>query len=166
MSEQLVLAKGEAMRIVEKNDKGNVTYRRRYKTGDVVDTAHIDDARVQALVDDGVLVPKSEYEGGAGAATTYAEGSGDPTGDAAVGAAGAGTQGTAEAPTEGDEGEGDGTEADEAPDYADLDYAALKAEIDSRNEDRNETTAISKQGSADDLRARLVADDAAQADNA
>jgi hypothetical protein len=165
MAEELVLAKGEAMRIVEKNERGNVTYRRRYKKGDVIDTDHIDEARVQALVNDGVLVPKDEYDAGDSDAADYHEGSGDPTGDAAVGAAGVGTQaatgdaGSGEVPVdEIDEAGGDGE------DYSDLDYNALKAEIDRRNEGREDEDKLSKSGSADDLRDRLVADDAPEGD--
>lgn len=41
-------------------------------------------------------------------------------------------------------------------------HDALKAEIDSRNEGREDDDLISKGGSSDDLRARLVEDDAAQ----
>jgi hypothetical protein len=61
------------------------------------------------------------------------------------------------------EGEGEG----ESEDYSGEEWShdALKAEIDKRNEGREDDDHISKGGSSDDLRARLVEDDAAQADS-
>lgn len=64
------------------------------------------------------------------------------------------------------DGEGDGD--DDAPeDYSDEEvwtHQALKDEIDKRNEGKEDDDHISKGGSSDELRARLVEDDAAQAD--
>lgn len=146
MADELVLNR-EAMRVVERNERGNVTYRKRYKKGDVVDTSHMDDARVEALVEDGALVSKSEYDGGAGAAADYQEGSGDPTGEAAVGAAGVGTGGTD--PVDPD------AEPDEGPDvYDGMGYPELQQEAKSRD--------LNAGGSADEIRARLRENDAEQ----
>lgn len=61
----------------------------------------------------------------------------------------------------------DGDGAVDAEDYSDEEvwnFQALKDEIDKRNEDRDDEDRISKGGSADDLRARLVEDDAAEPD--
>ena len=58
----------------------------------------------------------------------------------------------------------DGSEPEEEPeDYSEYSFAELKAEIDDRNDGKedDDETRISKAGSADELRARLVADDAA-----
>jgi hypothetical protein len=60
----------------------------------------------------------------------------------------------------------DGDDADESDveDYTgdEWDHAALKAEIDDRNEDRDSDDALSKGGSSDDLRERLIEDDVNQ----
>lgn len=81
----------EAMRVVEKNDRGLVTYRKRYKFGDEVDTDHIDDVQVENLTKSGVLVeseddltgrggPQGPYPGSqvTGAATGEAREGPDP----------------------------------------------------------------------------------------
>jgi len=57
--------------------------------------------------------------------------------------------------------EGDGSD-DQKGAYDDLDVDALKAEIDKRNEDRDDESKISKRGGKDTLAAALVADDEAQ----
>lgn len=46
------------------------------------------------------------------------------------------------------------------PDYSELDIEALKAEIDKRNEGRENDAKISKRGSVETLAAALVSDDA------
>jgi hypothetical protein len=62
---------------------------------------------------------------------------------------------------EGAEGEG---EEEDSEDYSEYDFQTLKDEIDARNEQREDDARISKAGSADDLRARLVEDDEKSAD--
>lgn len=46
----------EAMRLVEKDERGRVTKRRRYKKGDAVDASMIEESRLDALVESGTLV--------------------------------------------------------------------------------------------------------------
>lgn len=53
---------------------------------------------------------------------------------------------------------------DGGDEYDELDIAGLRAEADKRNEGRDEDSRISKGGSADDIRARLREDDAANED--
>lgn len=50
----------EAMRVVEKNERGSVTYRKRYKRGDKVDVSHMTEERVDLLVDKGTLVESED----------------------------------------------------------------------------------------------------------
>lgn len=76
--------KAQATRVVNKNDKGIVTYRKRYKRGDVVDVSYIEPAQVEALVaaghlvlDDGSAAPDAEEEAGATGTPDDAEGQGD-----------------------------------------------------------------------------------------
>lgn len=66
------------------------------------------------------------------------------------------------------EDDGEDDEDEEPEDYTgeDWTFQALKEEIDARNEGNDDAdTRISKAGSADDLRARLIADDEADADS-
>lgn len=74
-------------------------------------------------------------------------------------------------PADGDDSDDSNSDDDgdeDAPaDYSDLDFGALKAEIDRRNDEiEDDEQKISKAGSADDLRARLVQDDEALAEDA
>lgn len=46
----------ERMRVVERNDRGAVTYRKSYKFGDEVDTDHLVEGRLDVLTADGSLV--------------------------------------------------------------------------------------------------------------
>lgn len=50
----------ERMRVVEKNDRGVVTYRKKYKFGDEVDTDHIEANHVENLVSTGALVESED----------------------------------------------------------------------------------------------------------
>lgn len=50
----------EQMRVVEKNDRGVVKYRKRYKFGDEVDTSHMDEDRVKHLTERGSLVTSKD----------------------------------------------------------------------------------------------------------
>lgn len=147
----------ERMRVVERNDRGNVSYRKKYVFGDEVDTSKIDDAQVESLVNSGALVEdrdnlKRRREGNvpfpgsqvAGAATAPSadhsehfdvededDGETDPS--------------TAQTPGE------DALQPEEVDDYTSMDYAELQQEAKSRD--------LNAGGSANDLRARLRADD-------
>jgi len=145
------------MRVVERNDKGNVTYRKKYKFGDEVDTDHLDETHVENLVNSGALVESED----------------DLTGWNGLGAAGSGTAvtgaATAEAADHSDlaegedrgpedpedntlEGSDDGDQHD-VDEYDAMDYAELQTEAKQRS--------LNAGGSAQDLRARLRADDEA-----
>ena len=50
----------ERMRVVKRNDKGNVTYRKRYRFGDKVDVDHLEEGRTEALVESGALVTSKD----------------------------------------------------------------------------------------------------------
>lgn len=52
----------EALRVVQRNERGVVTYRKRYRKGQVVDTSKMEDYRVEALVAAGALVEGDEVE--------------------------------------------------------------------------------------------------------
>lgn len=134
----------EAMRVVERNERGNVTYRKRYRKGDEVDTSHMDEAHVASLVEDGLLVESEDDLSDSVDAGDLAPTSG-PFGAAT------GEPGDATAPEE------SGTEQSEDDDalvdeYSSMDYAQLQKAAKDRD--------LSAGGSADDLRARLRADDA------
>ncbi len=62
--------------------------------------------------------------------------------------------------------DGDEEDEEEPEDYSEFDFAALKAEIDNRNAEYNDEYKISKAGSAEDLRARLIEDDKDSEDEA
>lgn len=143
----LVLNTG-AMRVVQRNERGVVTYRKRYRRGDVVDTSKMDSDRVEALKAKGTLVEKSEFD----------EDQGD-TSEAAVQATRGGfadtpTGGPAEnaGQVESPDGEDDASDEQTEDAYATMDYAQLQAEAKSRG--------LNAGGSAEDLRGRLREDDA------
>lgn len=127
----------EAMRVVERNDRGNVTYRKRYKRGDEVDVSHIDDAQVENLVESGALVQSeddlSEPES-AGATSPVSGPHGAATGEA-------------EDHSDLDEDSSSDDEDHDVDQYDSMDYSELQAEAKRRD--------LSAGGSAQDLRARL-----------
>ncbi len=130
----------ERLRIVERNERGSVVYRKRYKRGDEVDTDHIDDARVQNFLDTGVLVESEDDldEPESAGATS-------PTG----GPFGAATTGSGEGQGV-EEGSDDGEGSDDEHDvdqYDAMDYGELQQAAKSRN--------LNAGGSAEDLRTRL-----------
>lgn len=137
----------EALRVVERNDRGIVTYRKRYRKGDEVDTSHMDEAHVEALVESGALVASGDDLSEQGSATAT-----EPTSPPF----GASTQGPGDATlTEATSGDGGPTEGSNASDedehevdrYDAMDYAELQAEAKSRG--------LNAGGSGTDLRDRL-----------
>ena len=161
----------EAMRVVEKNDKGTVTYRKRYKKGDEVDTSHMDEARVEHLVSKGTLVQSEDdlsedvdagslapTSGPFGAASAHQDGTtvaappAEPVQDGSV-------EGNTFVPVNDDDesavtpteptGEDDVEEVDK---YSEMDYADLQKAAKARD--------LNAGGSGDEIRARLRADDA------
>lgn len=150
----------EAMRVVNRNERGVVTYRKRYRRGDEVDTSKMDEAHVEALIKKGTLVsseddlPETESAG----ATTPVS----PPFGAATAPSTPGTLGPDADEIEGstpDDGTEDADTADADVDeeehdvdaYDSMDYAALQAEAKKRD--------LNAGGSAQDLRVRLRADD-------
>lgn len=141
----------DALRVVRKNERGVVTYRRRYKKGQTVDTSQMEPERVEVLVASGALVSDDGE-----AHDDAAEQDGPPvaTGTDAGSTA---TQGPGPV-SEVDEAGGDVQEDLDADEnaggdlYDGMDYAALKEEAKVRN--------LNAGGSAEDLRGRLREDDA------
>jgi len=162
----------EAMRVVERNDKGNVIYRKRYKKGDEVDVDHLEEGRLEVLVEAGTLVESeddlseevdagsiSPVSGPFGAASAHQDGATpaappvEPTQDGSV-------EGNTFVPVNDDdqsvvtptEPTGGDDDVEEVDKYSDMDYAALQKEAKARD--------LNAGGSGDDLRERLRADDA------
>jgi TATA-binding protein-associated factor Taf7 len=132
----------EATRIVVKNDKGIVTFRKRYKRGDVLDVEHIDPAHLQKLIDSGHVTDGTEEvtddadaDLAADAARVRAAGSTGGTGDLGTSS----TQSDQDEDAEGDR-------------YDGMSYADLQAEAKQRTGNGG--------GSAEDLRERLREADA------
>lgn len=159
----------ERMRLVTRNERGNVNWRKSYSRGDEVDTSKMDEARVKHLVEKGTLVSSegnlSEPES-AGATS--------PT-SPPFGASTAGPEDTSGAEPDEDDGsesvvddpdvftaphepgedvtpEGGGDEPEDVDRYSEMDYATLQQEAKTRTGNGS--------GSAEDLRARLRAADA------
>lgn len=139
----------ERMRVVERNERGNVTYRKRYQRGDVVDTSHMDEAHVENLKKDGVLVDEEEAEEGEGTSDD-SEGSGDST-------EGSGDPSATLAPSPDDDDNSTGgapvagNDEDVVSEFDSMDYSQLQAAAKERD--------LKYVGvSADDLRASLKAD--------
>ena len=147
----------ERLRVVERNERGAVTYRKRYKKGDEVDTSHIDDARVQNFLDTGVLVESeddlSEPEsatatsptgGPFGAATTHSDATGVPEDDQVE----EGTDDSGEFDDEADDPNADlADDEHDVDEYDSMDYAELQQAAKAKG--------VSASGSAVDLRNRL-----------
>lgn len=141
----------ERMRVVERNEKGNVTYRKRYRFGDKVDVSHMDEDHAENLRNSGVLVGSKEDLRDLSRGTNPYPGS-RVTG-AATGEAGDHSEIEPEAVPESDEQHTDSTdEGDDghvvdqfdAMDYSELQDAAKKAD-----------PPIAANQSADELRAAL-----------
>lgn len=137
MSSKQHILKAEATRIVVKNDRGIVTFRKRYKRGDVLDVEHIDPAHLQRLVDaghvaldDGEATDDAEEDLAAQYARTQAANSTGSVGDLGS----TGTQSDQDPDAEGDR-------------YDSMSYAELQSEAKQRTGNGG--------GSADDLRERL-----------
>lgn len=172
----------EAMRVVEKNDKGIVTYRKRYRKGDEVDTGHMDEAHVDSLVESGVLVESEDDVTPEGDASAISPTSG-PFG-AATGEATATTATTDAVVTEEDEAEQigdpdsgsvaantlqpsnpesevvppartDDDDVEAVDQYSDMDYPTLQKTAKARD--------LNAGGSGDEIRARLREADASNA---
>lgn len=172
-----------AMRVVEKNDKGNVTYRKRYKKGDEVDVKHLEDGRLDVLlaagtlveseddlseaVDAGGLAPVSGPFGAASAhqdgttpaappvepVQTEAERTGDP--DSGSVAANTLTPSNPESQVEPPAPSSDDEDVEEVDEYSDMDYPTLQKTAKARD--------LNAGGSGDEIRARLREDDATNA---
>lgn len=161
----------EAMRVVERNDKGNVTYRKRYRKGDEVDTSHMDEAHVENLVAKGTLVESeddvpegqdagdiSPVSGPFGAAAAHQDGTTpaappvEPVQDDGSVAANTLTPSNPESQIEPPAPSGDDEDdVEEVDQYSDMDYADLQQTAKSRG--------LNAGGSAEDLRTRLREDD-------
>ena len=134
----------EALRVVKRDERGRVIYRKRFKKGQEVDTSEMEDFRVQQLVEKGTLVEsEDDVDGAADAGDTSPV---SPPFGAEAGDAG-------EATAAGQQASTDGEDVDE---YSSMDYATLQKTAKDRN--------LNAGGSADDLRARLREDDASSDD--
>lgn len=162
-----------AMRVVEKNDKGNVTYRKRYKRGDEVDVDHLEEGRLDVLLAAGTLVESeddlsevqdagsiSPVSGPFGAASAHQDGTTpaappvEPVQDEGSVAANTLTPSNPESaiePPAQTEGEGD-DDVEEVDQYSEMDYPTLQKTAKARD--------LNAGGSGDEIRARLREDDA------
>lgn len=131
----------ERMRIVQRNERGNVTFRKRYSKGDEVNPDHLEEGRLEALLESGALVEDSEADEVSEQSNQSAPNL-DPETD--------------------DEDEDDTDEDDDSstgPDrYDDMSYADLQAESKSRTGDGS--------GGAEALKARLRQQDEFDNDDA
>lgn len=143
----------EALRVVQRNDRGLVTYRKRYSKGDVVDTSRMVESHVENLVSSGALVESSDDLSDSPDAGDTPPSSG-PFGGATVDLPESPmpTPQVGDFSTEAENDESGDDESEDIDDYSDMDYASLQAEAKSRD--------LNAGGSAEDLRARLRADDA------
>lgn len=141
-----IILKAEATRVVQKNDRGIVTYRKRYKRGDVVDVSYIEDAQVERLLASGALAYEDEED------TDDAES--ELAADAARARATSSTGSVADLGTTATQAGGVELESDE---YDDMGYSDLQGLAKSRD--------LNAGGSAEDLRARLREDDADSEDD-
>lgn len=133
----------EALRVVNKNDKGSVTYRKRYRKGDVVDTSYMDEYHVANLVEAGILVGSEDDLDGAVDATA--------TGPTAA-PFGASTEGSGDTVVVPDAERGEvkiheDDETEAVDEYSGMDYATLQKAAKDRG--------LNGGGSAEDLRGRL-----------
>jgi hypothetical protein len=147
------------MRIVGKNDKGNVNHRKRYRKGDEVDVSVLDSDRVQVLVDAGVFVTSEDdltevpdagdtsgVSGPFGAATVGSDGTSGPLPEDTP----VSTQGTADADEDGDsDSDEDDEEGHLVDEFDEMDYASLQQAAKAAD--------LNAGGSAEDLRVRLRA---------
>lgn len=133
----------EALRVVNKNDKGIVTYRKRYRKGDVVDTSYMDEVHVENLIEAGVLVASEddldERESATGTSPTAPPfgASTDGSGDTIV--VPDAERGEVKIPAD--------DETESVDEYSAMDYASLQKAAKDRG--------LNGGGSAEDLRTRL-----------
>lgn len=130
----------ERMRVVERNERGNVTYRKRYQRGDVVDTSHMDEAHVENLKESGVLVDEDSEE-----ATDDAEGedgspvapAGPVPSDTTTGRSDEGSATLAPSPDDADNSTGGAPVANDenegVTEFDSMTYAELQAEAKERD---------------------------------
>lgn len=143
----------ERFRVVERNDRGNVVYRKMYKFKDEVDVSHIDETHVENLVASGALVQsKDDLTGWTGPRGPY-------PGSQAVGAAGVSAADHSEiddpgaSPEEKKAASGsvDDDDPEDVDQFSSMDYAELQAAAKAADIPANQ--------SAEDLRAALRAGD-------
>lgn len=163
----------EAMRVVQRNERGVVIYRKRYKRGQRVDVARLPEGRLEALVASGALVNEAHDDDDAG---EYEDGRGPVGSSGLTGAATDGSYDHADdtdlnSPPVDEDADADEDDPDVDPaaagpvedpedpptvdQYTEMDYDTLKAEADKRG--------VSKAGGAEGIRTRLREADAASA---
>jgi hypothetical protein len=162
----------EAFRVVERNDRGNVTYRKRYRRGDEVDVSHIDETHVENLVNSGALVESEDDVQETPEATAQSQGAAAQA--SVAGDLGSTATGAPEEPVEVPEDQmGDVEESDDEaqasgdadPDHPNVGGSSSPEQVEEVDEfsamDRGELQAAAKRanvstsGSTDTLRARL-----------
>lgn len=148
----------EALRVVQSDDKGKVTYRKRYKKGQIVDISKMDQDRVDLFIEKGYLVDaeadvdapvEDEPETGTDEPEDETDGQEPPEDSEPQ------DEGTDDA---GDTDETDAPEPDESAEdvYDRMPYPELQQEAKSRTGNGA--------GNAEELRTRLREADAADAD--
>ena len=147
----------EAMRVVQRNERGNVTYRRRYKKGDEVDVDRLEEGRLEALVEAGSLVDSSDAEQDSDDAESP-QGQPVATGTDAGSTATQGAGPVSQVNEAGGDVEDDLSANENAGGdlYDGMNYAELQQEAKSRD--------LNAGGSAEDLRGRLRDDDGSEND--
>ncbi len=140
------ILKAEATRVVQKNDRGIVTYRKRYKRGDEVDVTKIDETQVQRLVEAGHLVLDDGEATDDAAEALAAEQARATATSSGAGVADLGSTATNEG----------GDQDEEGDRYDGMSYSDLQAEAKQRTGNGG--------GSAEDLRERLREADKEESD--
>lgn len=148
----------QGMRIVETNDRGNLTYQREYTYGEEVDTDHMDPARVESLVESGDLSeedPRQAQQQDRSEQAARAAGINGPVGAEAVDAHGTPVTPTG-VPGEGadldaEQTDGDGESVEDVDEYSSMDYSELQSEA------KEADPPIAANQSAEELRAALRA---------
>lgn len=122
-----------AIRVVQSDEKGKVTYRKRYKKGNIVDTSKMDPERVELFIEKGYLVDEDAEDAPEPVEETPEQ---EPV-----------EESEPQEEAEGEDDEPTEEDDDEQDEYDEMSYPDLQQEAKKRD--------LNAGGSADDLRARL-----------
>lgn len=113
----------ERMRVIEKNERGVVVYRKKYRFGDEIDTDHLTEGREDALLESGVFVEsKDDLRTRRGGLVPYR---GSEVTGAGTGEGSERTEYDAP-PEEQPEAQNDGEDVEPADEYSGMDYNELQ----------------------------------------